>query len=90
VATSRDLFGTALADDLRPLRDALARVLHGDDAGFMARAQTLYNALPVLGEAIIPAQKSSAQLELILGTALAVGLTGNPATHKATSPCAHF
>jgi len=77
LARSRDLFGAALAEDLQPLRDALARVLHGDEAGFMDRAQTLYNALPSLGELIIPAKKSSAQLETILGTALAVGLAGN-------------
>lgn len=77
MATSRDLFGAALAEDLQPLREALAKVLHGDEASFMDRAQTLYNALPSLGELIIPAKKSSDQLETILGSALAVGMAGN-------------
>ena len=72
------MWGESLATDLRPLREALAKVLHGDEATFLSRAQTLYNTLPALGEAIIGAKNSSAQLETILGTALAVGLAGTP------------
>jgi len=78
LARSRDLFGEGLADDLRPLRDALSKVLKGSDETLMERARILYNHLPALGASIITAQKSSEQLETILGTALAVGLAGKP------------
>ena len=78
LARSRALFGEALADDMRPLRTTLSKVLHGPESTLMDRAATLYNTLPALGASIIGAKKSSDQLETILGTALAVGLAGKP------------
>ena len=78
LAISRDLFGESLAADLAPLRRALGKVLKGNDAQLLGRAQILCNHLPRLGGILITAQKSSDQLETILGTALAVGLAGKP------------
>ena len=74
LARSRDLYGEALAKDLKPLRNALAKALAGDDAGLMDRARKLYEALPGLTPAVVQSEKSSAALEKIFGTALAAGL----------------
>lgn len=74
LARSRMLFGEALADDLRPLRDAFAHVLSAEDGELLARVQALYDALPGLGEQIIAANGATDALERILGSAAANGL----------------
>jgi len=87
LARGRLLFGGALANDLRPLREALAEVLAGNDAEITQRAQALYDAMPGLVDEIIGADGSADALEKILGAAAANGLQGeDPApTTKAKS-----
>lgn len=75
IATARDLFASATADDLQPLRTALTEVLHGDDAGLLARARALYAALPKLSAEIIAADGNAAALYRILSAACAEGLS---------------
>ena len=74
MASARDTLGQAFADDLQPLRDALAEALKGDDAGLLDRARTLHKALPKLATEIIAAKHSAAALYRILSTAMAEGL----------------
>jgi phage gp29-like protein len=79
LARGRLIFGQALADDLRPLREALAEVLGSDDAQIATRAQALYDAMPGLADEIIGANGSTDAMEKILGAAAANGLQAAPA-----------
>jgi len=76
LAKSRALFGESLAGDLKPLRTALARVLHGEDDGLLARAQALSAKLndPDFAGQLIAAKGSSDALFKILSAAAASGL----------------
>lgn len=75
MATARGLFASATAEDLQPLRMALAEVLQGDESGTLDRARALYAALPRLAERIIAAQGNAIALYRLLSTALAEGLS---------------
>jgi len=74
VGRAQGLFPEAVASDMQPLRDALARVLHSGDAGLIMNADALYRQLPSLAKEIIPATGSSDKLYEILSAALATGL----------------
>jgi hypothetical protein len=80
LARMRDLFGHALAEDLQPLRSAMAEALHGDEATMIERARTIYARLAELGPEIIKAQGSARTLYQILSAAAASGL--NPDDRK--------
>lgn len=76
LARARQTWPEALAHDLAPLRTALTRVLCSRDSmDIFANAKALYDEMPKLGAEIIAANASSDELERILGTALANGLT---------------
>lgn len=75
MASARQLFAEKTAEDLQPLRTAIAKVLQGDDAGLLARAKALHAALPKLAAEIIPAKGNADALYQILSAAVAEGLS---------------
>lgn len=82
MATARDLFAKSTADDLAPLRQAIAECLQGDEAGLLDRARVLYAALPKLADKIIASEDNAATLYRILSAALASGLSTDPTESK--------
>lgn len=76
-ALARDLFPMATAKDMQPLRTALEKVLHGDDAGFLQRASALYEAMPDMANEIITAHGSADTLYQILSAAAASGISNH-------------
>lgn len=84
LAVARHTFPTALAQDLKPLRNALAEVLQGDDATLPARAAALSAKLrePQFIESIIGANGSDLALFKILSAATAQGLAQESPTHS--------
>jgi phage gp29-like protein len=71
LARMRNRMAGATAEDLKPLRAALAKALQGDDAGLPDRLKALNRELPAMADKIITAKASSAELYEILSAALA-------------------
>lgn len=79
MASARDLFTSATAKDLQPLRSAIARVLQQfDDGATLEAARALYKAMPRLAAEIMPQLGNAEALYRSLSAATAEGLSKNP------------